>query len=119
MRTAPFGIAILAAGGVLSLALDAGGANPVPTSCGGFTQSQIRATNYADVAPTWFDVALPWPRFKKDFRNGVKHWVSIRRRNTTLVRRVPIKEVGPWNEYDNYWEPTPSPPAAPTPELLT
>ena len=93
--------------------------NPVPTSCGGFTQNRIRATNYADVTNTWYEASLPWPGFKRDFQNGTKHWVMVTRTvgATSVTRLIPIKEDGPINEYDNYWvtgTQTPAPNATPT-----
>ena len=58
---------------------------------------RIFATQY--IGYTNFEVALPHRKLK--FAGGYK---------TTLIfngRRViaPIKEVGPWNTYDNWWEP--------------
>lgn len=56
-----------------------------------FTTQYIGYTNY--------EMALPHRKLK--FRGGYKAVVSFKNRSA----RIPVKEVGPWNTYDNYWDP--------------
>ena len=55
----------------------------------------VFATQY--IGYTRYEVALPYRHLK--FAGGYK--VRIRRGDLHL--RAPVKEVGPWNTYDNYW----------------
>ena len=55
------------------------------------------ATQY--IGYTSFEVALPHRKLK--FAGGYKTTLYLNGR----VVRAPIKEVGPWNTYDNWWDP--------------
>ena len=57
---------------------------------------RVFATQYRGY--TRYEVALPHRKLK--FRGGYR----IRIRNGGHRIRVPIKEVGPWNVHDNYWD---------------
>jgi hypothetical protein len=58
---------------------------------------RVFATQY--VGHTRYEVALPHQRLKFDGGYRVRL-----RRGDHRVRRAPVKEVGPWNIRDNYWQ---------------
>ena len=58
---------------------------------------RIFATQY--VGYTTFEVAMPHRKLKA--AGGFKITLSLNGRSVS----APIKEVGPWNTYDNWWEP--------------
>lgn len=58
---------------------------------------KVFATQY--IGYTRYEAALPHRRLKF----GTQPRVQIRRVNGARVVRPRIKEVGPWNTYDNYW----------------
>jgi hypothetical protein len=60
---------------------------------------KVFATQYHGY--TEFEVALPHRKLKKKYLNGNPVRVRIRRGDHRV--RVRVKEVGPWNTYDNYW----------------
>jgi hypothetical protein len=74
--------------------------NAEPTStlqaASGGKNFRVFATQYRGY--TRYEVALPHRKLK--FRGGYR----IRIRNGGHRIRVPIKEVGPWNVHDNYWD---------------
>lgn len=59
---------------------------------------RVFATQY--IGYTRYEVALPHRKLK--FRGGYR--VGIRRANGSHPTSAPVKEVGPWNTYDNYWD---------------
>jgi hypothetical protein len=60
---------------------------------------KVFATQYNGY--TRFEVALPHRKLKKVYLNGNPVRVRIRRGDHHT--KVRVKEVGPWNTYDNYW----------------
>lgn len=58
---------------------------------------RIFATQY--IGYTSFEVAMPHRKLK--FAGGYRTTLSLNGRRIT----APIKEVGPWNTYDNWWDP--------------
>ena len=57
---------------------------------------RVFATQYNGY--TNYEVALPYRKLK--FAGG--YWVQLSR-SSGYWPRAPVKEVGPWNTYDNYW----------------
>lgn len=66
-------------------------------SSGSVLRCKVFATQY--YGNTRFEVALPHRRLKF----GRQPKVRIRRVGRHLVAHPRVKEVGPWNTYDNYW----------------
>ena len=60
---------------------------------------RVYATQYDGF--TRYEVAVP--HFRPKFKGGQR--VGIRRANGSHPTRAPVKEVGPWNTRDNYWQP--------------
>ena len=58
---------------------------------------RVFATQY--IGYTNFEVAMPHRKLK--FATGFKTTLTLQGRRVV----APIKEVGPWNTYDNWWEP--------------
>ena len=58
---------------------------------------RVFATQY--IGYTNFEVAMPHRKLK--FAGGFKTTLTLQGRRVV----APIKEVGPWNTYDNWWEP--------------
>ncbi len=73
-------------------------AEPTATlqAASGGKKFRVFATQYRGY--TRYEVALPHRKLK--FRSGYR--ISIRNGGHRI--RVPIKEVGPWNMHDNYWD---------------
>jgi hypothetical protein len=61
---------------------------------------KVFATQYHGY--TRFEVALPHKILKESYLNGDPFRVRIRRGDHTA--RAPVREVGPWNIRDNYWQ---------------
>jgi hypothetical protein len=61
---------------------------------------RVFATQY--IGYTRYEVALPHKILKKKYLNGNVFRVRIRRGDHRT--RAPVKEVGPWNIRDNYWQ---------------
>jgi len=61
---------------------------------------KVFATQYHGY--TRFEVALPHKILKESYLNGDSFRVRIRRGDHTV--RAPVREVGPWNIRDNYWQ---------------
>ena len=59
---------------------------------------RVFATQY--IGYTRYEVALPHRRIK--FDGGYR--VGIQRTNGSHPTTAPVKEVGPWNTYGNYWD---------------
>jgi hypothetical protein len=62
---------------------------------------RVFATQY--IGYTRYEVALPHKHLKQKFLNGNAYRVNLRRGDHRAKARV--KEVGPWNIRDNYWQP--------------
>lgn len=58
---------------------------------------RVFATQY--IGYTTFEVAMPHRKLK--FAGGFRTTLSLNSRSVS----APIKEVGPWNTYDNWWDP--------------
>lgn len=72
------------------------GSSTYEFSATGITCKRIFATQYDGY--TRFEVALPHRKLK--FDSGYK----VRVRRGARYVWAPVKEVGPWNTYDNYWQ---------------
>ncbi len=77
-------------------ASDEGSARLVETKGGRKLVCKVFATQY--IAYTRFEAALP----HRTLKFGSRPEVPIKRGKRTVRPR--IKEVGPWNTYDNYWQ---------------
>jgi len=77
-------------------ASDEGSARLVETKGGRKLVCKVFATQY--IGYTRFEAALP----HRGFKFGARPEVPIKRGKRTVRPR--IKEVGPWNTYDNYWQ---------------
>ena len=66
----------------------------------GATTLACKVSATQDLGYTRYEAALP----HRNLKFGSQPVVGIRRVNGDRVVRPRIKEVGPWNTYDNYWE---------------
>lgn len=66
---------------------------------GGATTSSFKVFTTQYLGYTNYEMALPHRKLK--FAGGYKAVVSVGGRSA----QIPVKEVGPWNTYDNYWDP--------------
>jgi len=62
----------------------------------GYDNTQIIASNYCNATDvSFYEIALPHPNVKRN-------WVKIYYNNKIAI--VQVLDVGPQNEYDNYWD---------------
>jgi hypothetical protein len=66
----------------------------------GKVRCKVFATQY--IGYTRYEVALPHKILKRKYLNGNVFRVRVRRGDRRA--RAPVKEVGPWNIRDNYWQ---------------
>jgi hypothetical protein len=62
---------------------------------------RVFATQY--IGYTRHEVALPHKHLKQEYLNGSAYRVNLRRGDHRA--KAQVKEVGPWNIRDNYWQP--------------